>query len=575
MQPYKFTIEDKTYKNYKVWFNNKTEVDLTIDFTQHKLFHEDRFDLEDDEIKNVFSPMKQQKHLSGILVLSENKTYGRHGKKMLHKCVPDSRYLPIFLIPYKVKNEFDKNKKNMYVTFAIDHWDHKHPYGRLINTIGPVDILANYYEYQLYCKSLNASIQKFTKETSKRMKMKTEKEYQELIFKTYPNIVDKTKDPKSCIYSIDPEQSKDFDDAIELIEFKTVDGKKAHKLCIYISNVTIWMEVLKLWGTFSTRIATIYLPDRRRPMLPTCLSECLCSLVKDEIRFAITCEFTVIDAEISNIEFYNSAIKPKYNFVYEEDALLAFKPYQNLLELCKEMIKKNRILNQIRNSHDVVAYLMILMNAHTAKQMTEYENGIYRLATMKETPTLPDNMNPLAKNFITIWNSNGGKYVTYDDENMNNTNNRFNHEMLKLKNYMHITSPIRRLVDLLNLIQLQKNLSIISFSEKADHFMISWFNKLNYINETMKAIRKIQTNCNLLNLCQKPEVFEKIYKGILFDKIKRNDGIYQYNAYIYEINMVSKLKSLDDLENYKEREFKLYYFKNEHTLKQKIKIVCI
>ena len=574
MQLYKFTVEDKSYKKYKILFNNKTEVDMKVDFNKYKLFHEDRFDLEDGNIKNIFSPMKQQKHLSGILVLSENKTYGRCGKKMLHKCVPDSKYLPIFLIPYKVKNAFDKNKKNIYVTFAIDHWNHKHPYGRLVNTIGPVDVLVNYYEYQLYCKSLNASIQKFTKDTSKRMKMKTEKEYRELIFKTYPNIKDKTKDPKSCIYSIDPEQSKDFDDAVELVEFKTGDGKEGHKLYIYISNVTIWMDILNLWGSFSTRISTIYLPDRRRPMLPTCLSECLCSLVEGEIRFAITCEFTVIDSEIQDVQFYNSAIKLKHNFVYEEENLLTFQPYQNLLTLCKKMARKNKILNQVRNSHDVISYLMILMNSYTAQHMTTYKNGIYRLATMKELPPIPEDMDPVAKNFITIWNSNGGNYIEYDEKTMHDKN-KFNHEMLKLQNYMHITSPIRRLVDLLNVIQLQKNLDIISLSLDADHFMKSWLDKLNYINETMKAIRKIQTNCSLLDLCQNPEVFQKTYKGILFDKIKRNDGIYLYNVYIFEINMVSKLKSLDDLENYKEREFKLYYFKNEHTLKQKIKIACV
>ena len=34
-------------------------------------------------------------------------------------------------------------------------------------------------------------------------------------------------------------------------------------LSIYISNVTIWLDVLDLWKSFSRRVATIYLPDRK------------------------------------------------------------------------------------------------------------------------------------------------------------------------------------------------------------------------------------------------------------------------------------------------------------------------
>ena len=35
--------------------------------------------------------------------------------------------------------------------------------GKITATIGSVDVLFNFYEYQLYCKSLYASIQDFTK----------------------------------------------------------------------------------------------------------------------------------------------------------------------------------------------------------------------------------------------------------------------------------------------------------------------------------------------------------------------------------------------------------------------------
>ena len=64
----------------------------------------------------------------------------------------------------------------MYVTFEFLEWKDKHPIGRLTNSLGSVDELSSFYEYQLYCKSLNASIQNFTRDAAKALKEKTENE---------------------------------------------------------------------------------------------------------------------------------------------------------------------------------------------------------------------------------------------------------------------------------------------------------------------------------------------------------------------------------------------------------------
>ena len=62
------------------------------------------------------------------------------------------------------------------------------------------------------------------------------------------------------------------------------------------------MEVLNLWESFSERIATIYLPDRKRPMLPTVLSDALCSLTQNDIRFALELTLIVINYHIHYLE---------------------------------------------------------------------------------------------------------------------------------------------------------------------------------------------------------------------------------------------------------------------------------
>ena len=87
------------------------------------------------------------------------------------------------------------------------------------------------------------------------------------------------------IITIDSKASKDLDDALGVI---SIDNENTI-VSIYISNSMLWMDVLDLWESFDDRIATIYLPDRKRPMMPTKkLSDDICSLLEKQKRFAFT-----------------------------------------------------------------------------------------------------------------------------------------------------------------------------------------------------------------------------------------------------------------------------------------------
>ena len=45
----------------------------------------------------------------------------------------------------------------------------------------------------------------------------------------------------------------------------------------------------------------------------------------------------------------------------------------------------------------------------------------------------------------------------------------------------------------------------------------------------MRAIRKVQNDCTLLDMINKdPSIKETEFEGYVFDKIKRNDGLFQY-----------------------------------------------
>jgi exoribonuclease R len=194
---------------------------------------------------------------------------------------------------------FSKLFVNVYVTIRFSDWETKHPMGRIQQIIGPVNVLENFYEYQLYCKSLNASIQKFHKDTIQFLRQKTEDNDNlvDMIHKEYSFLELRTDTTEWNIFSIDPENSVDFDDAFSIKYIDTNDTNKKKKvlLSIYISNVTIWLDYLNLWKSFSRRISTIYLPDKKRPMLPTILSDCLCSLQENKKRIAFVLDILIED----------------------------------------------------------------------------------------------------------------------------------------------------------------------------------------------------------------------------------------------------------------------------------------
>ena len=100
--------------------------------------------------------------------------------------------------------------------------------------------------------------------------------------------------------------------------------------------------------------------------------------------------------------------------------------------------------------------------------------------------------------------------------------------------------------------------------------------KIEYINKTMRSIRKVQNDCSLLNLCENNnEILEKTYTGFIFDKIERNDKLYQYMVYIPELKMVNRFTSRYDMTNNKNYDFKIFIFIDEIRLKQKIRLELI
>lgn len=560
---YKIKVDDRNYESFKLY--NACTLDILEKKIENpekkKLFHQDIFEINDNGIVEILhSTVRSMKNIPGVMVLDTKKKYGKHKNKFLYKLIPDDKRLPEFLVPYKLRITFEKKQYNKYVVFRFNHWKDKHPRGQIDQILGNVNILDSFYEYQLYCKSLYASIQDFTKDTMRKLKNRSEKEFIDTIIKKY-----NPEDRRSWeVFTIDPTNSKDFDDAFSI----STNGDNIF-VSVYISNVSFWMDALELWDSFSERISTIYLPNRKRPMLPTILSDAICSLQEGHDRFALTLDllFDKNTYLLKNYTLKNTCINVVKNYRYETPELLVNKSYKLLFTFIKNVNRIKRYVDNINTSHDVIAYLMIYMNYICAKKMADYKIGIFRSAELKEDFKCPGNVSPSIGKFLKNWNSYGGKYTKYE--------NQKSHEILKLDSYIHITSPIRRLVDLLNMVVLQNSLGIMKYSEKSKKFYEMWTSdeKFEYINKTMKSIRKVQNKCELLKICVEENAdMKKIYSGFIFDKIERNDGLYQYMIYLPSIKMVNRLSSRHERENLTNQNFKLFIFTDETSFKKKIRV---
>ena len=581
---YKLLCEDKNYNEWSVVdslnlekiIDHTTTADDLADCGHYKKFNNfnpvsekllngDLFNMNDDSIVHVtYSVIKNLKKIPGVMILEKNKTFGKIKTKFLYRCISDDKRIPEFLVPYLDKSpSFSKQKINKFVLFKFREWKDKHPIAELVNTIGTVNHLPNFYEYQLYCKSLYASIQDFTKKTLLALKTQSEEQYIIDICRKH-----KIEDRQDwTVFTIDPVKSKDFDDALSIKTIETPE-KTQTIISIYIANVSLWMDALDLWDSFSERIATIYLPDHKRPMLPSVLSDCLCSLIEQQQRFAFTLDIMIEDSKIHHIEFKNTLIKVSKNFRYEEPALKEFPQYKQLFKMSTALRENYKSIYKVRDSHELVGFLMVMMNHYSAIELTKMKSGIYRSVKLTTEVRIPMDLPDNVFRFIQGWNSSGGKYVAYKDIEK--------HELMDLDSYVHITSPIRRLVDLLNILQLQHNKDMVLFTEKSEKFYNKWMNQMDYINTTMRAIRKVQSDCSLLALCsENKEFLDKTYSGYVFDKISRANGFNQMFVYLPEINMTSRFTTVEELPEYSRITFKLFLFQDEHNIKKKIRIMKV
>jgi ribonuclease R len=189
--------------------------------------------------------------------------------KNFHYVVPDD---PCLVRDIYVRIEPGKHpqppRENDKVVVRVEEWIHRHvnPEGEIIEVLGPanrpgVGILAIIKKHRLATEFPGAALE--------------EAEKIEVTDRDLEQREDLRSEP---IFTIDPEDARDFDDAIHVEELE--DG---WRIGIHIADVSHFVKP----GSALDREAfargnSVYLPDRVLPMLPERLSNGVCSLRPDE-----------------------------------------------------------------------------------------------------------------------------------------------------------------------------------------------------------------------------------------------------------------------------------------------------
>lgn len=184
--------------------------------------------------------------------------------------------------------------------------------------------------------------------------------------------------------TIDPASSKDFDDSFYLE--KKEDG--TFILNIAIADVGHFIKYNSILANEALKRGTsIYLTDRVIPMYPHYISDDLCSINPNVVRFSMNCEMHIDQlGNIKKIDVYPAAIKSKRRFSYDEvNALFDNKDElknddQNIILMLKNAKELHDILRKKKQDEgfidfDIKEPIIIVNEKGKAVDIKLYETG--------------------------------------------------------------------------------------------------------------------------------------------------------------------------------------------------------
>ncbi len=164
-------------------------------------------------------------------------------------------------------------------------------------------------------------------------------------------------------FTIDPEDAKDFDDALS---FESLDNGN-YKVGVHIADVSHYLQAgSELDKEAYDRATSVYLVDRVVPMLPERLSNYLCSLRPNEEKLCFSVIFEMDkDAKVVNFDIDKTIIESDRRFSYEEAQQIIetgegqFAEEVTILNEMAKTLRKNRFSTGAFNfEHNEVKFIL-------------------------------------------------------------------------------------------------------------------------------------------------------------------------------------------------------------------------
>ncbi len=275
------------------------------------------------EVVEILERAKTQ--IVGVIEISRNYAF----------LIPSGKQIPydIFLPASELDQALDGDK----VIVEIAEWPQsaKNPIGRVVKVLGrPGDhetemhaILAEFNLPNEFSENIDQAAEEIDAEIS-------------------PAEISKRRDFRDiCTFTIDPEDAKDFDDALS---YRDLDNGNV-EVGIHIADVTHYVQPnTTLDKEAQERGTSVYLVDRVVPMLPERLSNLVCSLRPKEDKLTYSAVFELDEnANIVKEWFGRTIINSDRRFTYAEA--------QNIIdaeegELATELFALNKLAKSLREN---------------------------------------------------------------------------------------------------------------------------------------------------------------------------------------------------------------------------------
>jgi ribonuclease R len=313
--------------------------------------HEDRVLVRRDVKPGGLRPQRDEENTGTVIRILERRRTQLVGTLQRTKqflfVIPDDPRIPhdIYVPPPRdvgrAPNLGDK------VVVELREWKSRHlnPEGEIIEVLGPpdeegVDMLSVLRQYHLPLHFPKTALQE-------ARSFGTRVELQEL--------AGRTDCRNDLVVTIDPDDAKDFDDAICLQHV----SPDQWKLWVHIADVSHYVNPgTALDDEARKRGNSTYLVDRVIPMLPEALSNELCSLKPAVDRLTKCVEFLVShDGRVLKTKFYSAVIHSQRRFTYQEVlGILRRKPadpIEQMLHHAHELAQRIRRLRFKAGSLDL------------------------------------------------------------------------------------------------------------------------------------------------------------------------------------------------------------------------------